>query len=65
MNVDQAFTGLPSDPAALATVVQGLLMHEHIASTYGLSLSAAKHARRMSGRSKRSCARSWRTIRAR
>jgi hypothetical protein len=44
MNVDQAFTGLPSDPAALATVVQGLLMHEHIASTYGLSLSAAKHA---------------------
>ncbi len=44
MNVDQAFTGLPKDPAALAAVVQGLLMHEHIASTYGLNLSAAKHA---------------------
>jgi hypothetical protein len=44
MNVDQAFTGLPGDPAALATVVQGLLMHEHVAPAYGLTLSAAKHA---------------------
>jgi hypothetical protein len=44
MTVDQAFTGLPKDPAALATVVQGLLMHEHVAPAYGLTLSTAKHA---------------------
>ena len=31
MTLDQAFSGLPTDPAALAGVVQGLLMHEHIA----------------------------------
>jgi hypothetical protein len=35
---------LPSDVGALAKVVQGLLMHEHIAPAYGLTLSAAKHA---------------------
>ena len=44
MNVDHAFTGLPTDPAALAAVVQGLLMHEHVAPAYGLTLSADKHA---------------------
>ena len=37
------FDGLPREPAALATVVQGLLMHEHIAPAYGLTLSAAQH----------------------
>jgi len=37
------FDPLPRDPAALATVVQGLLMHEHIAPAYGLTLSAAQH----------------------
>jgi len=44
MTLDQAFTGLPTDPASLAGVVQGLLMHEHIAPAYGLTLSQAKHA---------------------
>src|SRR5690242_9864054 len=44
MTLDQAFSGLPTDPAALAGVVQGLLMHEHIAPAYGLSLSEAQHA---------------------
>ena len=37
------FDGLPRDPAALATVVQGLLMHEHIAPAYGLTLTAEQH----------------------
>ena len=44
MTLDQAFTGLPADPASLAGVVQGLLMHEHIAPAYGLNLSEAQHA---------------------
>src|SRR5690349_4223831 len=44
MTSDQAFSGLPKNPAALATVVQGLLMHEHIAPAYGLKLSDAQHA---------------------
>ena len=44
MTLDQAFTGLPTDPASLAGVVQGLLMHEHIAPAYGLTLSDAQHA---------------------
>jgi hypothetical protein len=44
MTLDQAFAGLPQDPAALARIVQGLLMHEHIAPAYGLKLSDAKHA---------------------
>jgi len=35
---------LPGDVGALAKVVQGLLMHEHIAPAYGLNLNAAKHA---------------------
>jgi hypothetical protein len=43
MTLDQAFTGLPGDPGALAGVVQGLLMHEHIAPAYGLTLSEAQH----------------------
>jgi hypothetical protein len=38
------FDGLPHGPAGLASVVQGLLMHEHVAPAYGLTLSAAKHA---------------------
>jgi Transglutaminase-like superfamily len=44
MTPEQAFAGLPNDPASLASVVQGLLMHEHVAPAYGLKLSAAKHA---------------------
>lgn len=44
MTLDQALTGLPADPASLAGVVQGLLMHEHIAPAYGLTLSDAQHA---------------------
>jgi hypothetical protein len=38
------FDGLPAGPAKLAGVVQGLLMHEHVAPAYGLNLSPAKHA---------------------
>ncbi len=37
------FDGLPHDAASLAKVVQGLLMHEHIAPAYGLTLSAEQH----------------------
>ena len=38
------FKDLPSDPGALASVVQGLLVHEHIAPAYGLTLSGEQHA---------------------
>ncbi len=38
------FEELPKGPAKLAEVVQGLLMHEHIAPAYGLNLSPTKHA---------------------
>ena len=38
------FKDLPHDPAALAKIVQGLLMHEHIAPAYGLKLSPEQHA---------------------
>jgi hypothetical protein len=38
------FKDLPRDPAALATIVQGLLMHEHIAPAYGVTLSGEQHA---------------------
>ena len=37
------FKDLSSDPAALATIVQGLLMHEHVAPAYGLKLSGEQH----------------------
>ena len=39
-----ALHGLPADVGALARIVQGLLMHEHIASTCGLALTPAQHA---------------------
>src|SRR5260370_17106223 len=38
------FEDLPSDPGALAAIVQGLLMHEHVAPAYGLTLSGEQHA---------------------
>ena len=38
------FKDLPRDPAALTTIVQGLLMHEHVAPAYGLKLSGEQHA---------------------
>ena len=38
------FDGLPRSPEGLAGVVQGVLMHEHIASTYQVTLSDAQHA---------------------
>jgi hypothetical protein len=38
------FDGLPHDVGGLAEVVQGLLVHEHIAPAYGLSLSPEQHA---------------------
>ena len=38
------FDGLPHDVGGLAQVVQGLLVHEHIAPAYGLTLSPEQHA---------------------
>ncbi len=35
--------GLPQGPAALAEIVQGILMHEHVAPTYGVQLDADQH----------------------
>lgn len=36
--------GLPRDVGGLARVVQGLLIHEHVAPAYGVTLSAEQHA---------------------
>jgi len=44
MMLEDAFKDLPRDPVALAGVVQGLLMHEHVAPAYGLTLNEAGHA---------------------
>jgi hypothetical protein len=43
---DQAplFDGLPRDVGALVRIVQGLLIHEHIAEAYGVTLTAAQVA---------------------
>src|SRR5258708_1406203 len=38
------FDGLPRDVGGLAAVVQGVLMHEHVAPAYGLTLSREQHA---------------------
>src|SRR5882672_4176940 len=38
------FDGLPHEVGGLAQVVQGLLVHEHIAPAYGLTLSPEQHA---------------------
>jgi len=38
------FAGLPRGPERLASVVQGLLMHQHVASTYQVTLSETQHA---------------------
>jgi len=38
------FDGLPHDVGGLAEVVQGLMVHEHIAPAYGLTLSPEQHA---------------------
>lgn len=38
------FDGLPQDVDGLARIVQGLLMHEHVAPAYGLTLSPEQHA---------------------
>ena len=35
--------GLPRDVGGLATVVQGVLIHEHVAPAYGVTLSAEQH----------------------
>ncbi len=46
-----ALDGLPEGVAALAKVVQGVLIHEHVAPTYGVTLSDARretvHLRRV------------------
>jgi hypothetical protein len=38
------FGGLPCDPGALAKTVQGLLIHQHIAPAYGVTLSRDQQA---------------------
>jgi hypothetical protein len=38
------FEGLPRDVGGLARVVQGLLVHEHIAPAYGIALRPEQHA---------------------
>src|SRR4029077_7007432 len=38
------FDGPPHDVGGLAQVVQGLLVHEHVAPAYGLTLSPEQHA---------------------
>ena len=38
------FDGLPHDVGGLAQVVQGLMVHEHIAPAYGLTLRPEQHA---------------------
>ena len=38
------FDGLPRDPGALAKTVQGLLIHQHIASAYGVTLGNDQQA---------------------
>src|SRR5438445_13432568 len=38
------FDGLPHDVGRLAAIVQGLLIHEHVAPAYGVTLSAEQHA---------------------
>jgi hypothetical protein len=38
------FDGLPHDVGGLAQVVQGLMVHEHIAPAYGLTLGPEQHA---------------------
>lgn len=35
--------GLPRGPEALAGIVQGQLMHEHVAPTYGVQLTSGQH----------------------
>lgn len=35
----ELFDGLPADVAGLATIAQGILVHEHIAPAYGVTLS--------------------------
>lgn len=36
--------GLPRDVGGLAKIVQGVLIHEHVAPAYGVTLSAEQHA---------------------
>ncbi|UYN96168.1 MAG: transglutaminase domain-containing protein [Enhydrobacter sp.] len=38
------FDDLPGDAGALSRIVQGLVIHQHIASSYGIALSQEKHA---------------------
>ena len=40
----QLLEGLPRDPAKLASIVQGLMVHQHIAPAYGVTLSGSQHA---------------------
>lgn len=46
--------GLPADAGQLAEVVQGVLLHQHVAAAYGVALTAAQqpepHIRERLGR---------------
>jgi hypothetical protein len=58
--------GLPHDPTRLASVVQGLMIHQHIAAAYGVTLSAAQlgesHVRAVEGMLDRIVARDARPL---
>jgi hypothetical protein len=49
----ELLAGLPRDPAQLAAVVQGLLLHQHIAPAYGVNLTGSQqgepHVRAVEG----------------
>jgi hypothetical protein len=47
------FDGLPRDPGALAMIVQGLLIHQHIAPAYGVTLTATSKLSPTFARSRR------------
>ena len=42
-SIHERLAGLPKGPAALACVVQGLLMHQHVAGRYGVTLRPEQH----------------------
>lgn len=38
-----AFDGLPRDPAELAAIVQGVMIHEHMGEMYGVAFTCQQH----------------------
>lgn len=43
-NHAEALAGLPADPAALAEIAHGLIVHEHMAGMYGFEMPAERRA---------------------